>query len=157
MKLKNEEIGLAINIGDDLIKQLCAYGLSHYPNEFGGLLLGCYSEDYETVLIQDTILPKKYTSSKYFFERGIKGLTTKLKSSFKRTPGLIYIGEWHTHPNNPPVPSIADLIALREIVQHDKVFIKNPVLLIISIDNKHYELGFYVQFKNDIFRYAEEK
>jgi len=157
LKLRNEEIGLAVNIEDDLIKHFYEYGLSHYPNEFGGLLLGYYSEDYRTVLIIDTIVPQKYTSSRYFFERGIKGLTTKLKSSFKRTPSLIYIGEWHTHPDNPPIPSETDLIALREIIQHSKVFITNPILLIIGMNNESYDLGFYVQFKNKIFRYAEEK
>lgn len=157
MKLKNEEIGLDINIEGGLIRHLCESGLSKYPNEFGGLLLGYYSEDYKTVFIKDTIFPKKYTSSKYFFERGIKGLETKLRSSFKRTPSLIYIGEWHTHPDNPPIPSLTDLVALNEIIQYNQVFIANPILLIIGINNKKYELGFYVQFKNKIFRYDAEK
>ena len=157
MKLKNADIGLAIEIEDNLIERLYGYGLTHYPSEFGGLLMGYYSEDSKTVLITDTVLPKKYTSSKYFFERGIKGLKTVLKSLFKKTPSLIYIGEWHTHPDNPPIPSITDLAALSEIIQHDKVFIANPILLIIGINKSGYELGFYVQFKSKIFRYEEEK
>lgn len=157
MKLRNADIGLTIEIEDELIHNLYEYGLSHYPSEFGGLLMGYYSEDSKTVLIKDTVLPKKYTSSKYFFERGITGLKRTLKALFKRTPSLIYIGEWHTHPDNPPVPSVTDLIALREIVQHDKVSITNPILLIIGINKTSYELGFYVQFKSKIFKYEEER
>lgn len=157
MKLINSELRLYIHIEDSLIKQLHEYGLKHYPSEYGGLLMGYYSQDCKAVNIIETILPKKYTSSKYFFERGIEGLTEILKSLFKKTPSLIYIGEWHTHPDNPPIPSITDILALKEIIEHDKVFISNPILLIISIDKKGYEPAFYVQFKNKIFKYQKER
>ncbi len=157
MKLKNSEIGLAINIADELIKQLYHFGSLHYPKEFGGLLMGYYSQDFKTVLITDTVLPKRYASSKYFFERGINGLKKTLKLLFKKDPSIIYVGEWHTHPDNPPIPSLTDRIAMNEIVQHEKVAINSPILLIMSIREGMYELVFYVYFKNKFYKYEEER
>ena len=153
MKLTNTDIGLSIDIGDKLINELIETGRQHYPNEFVGLLIGYYSNDIKTVHIQKTLLPKKYKSSKYSFERGSKGLRTKLEKLYRKTPSLVYVGEWHTHPDNPAVPSGVDASALREIVDNENVAIANPILLIISICKKFEQLCFYVYFKNKIYKY----
>lgn len=157
MKLLNKELELYAYIEDDLVDRLCQYGIDHYPAEYGGLLMGYYSGDCKEVYVKETVLPKKYTSSKYFFERGIMGLKDALMRLFKQQPSLIYIGEWHTHPDNPPIPSITDLLAMKQIIAHEKVNISNPILLIVGISNNKFELGFYVQFKNKIFKFEKEE
>jgi integrative and conjugative element protein (TIGR02256 family) len=138
------------------MNRLYQSGLKHYPNEFGGLLIGRYSEDKSTVFIQETVLPLKYTSSKYSFKRGTDGLRTMLEKYYERIPNLHYVGEWHTHPDNPAVPSNTDLIALNTIVNHHEVYISSPLLLIMSITKEDYHPVFYVLFQNKIYAYEQE-
>ena len=60
MILTNNNIGLGINIEDKLINTLDEVGRSHYPKEFGGFLIGNYTNDGKLLNITNTILPNKY-------------------------------------------------------------------------------------------------
>lgn len=157
MKFKNDKIGLYLTIDDRLIANIQNIGLKHFPNEFGGVLIGRYSDDKKTVIIEDIILPKSYKSSKYSFERGAEGLKEQLLSLYHSPISQIYLGEWHTHPDAPPLPSGTDIIALNQIVKHVDVNINSPVLLIVGLSPKKMELGFYVYFKDKIYKYDEEE
>lgn len=156
MKLANKEIGLSIIVKDELITKLYSLGKKHSPNEYGGIMVGYYSEDKKSAFFEHTLLPQKYESSRFKFERGSEGLKEELTKLYEQTPPLIYIGEWHTHPGNPPIPSKTDLNAITEIVNDENVLITNPILLIISLYNRKYELGFYVYFNNNMYKYEEE-
>jgi integrative and conjugative element protein (TIGR02256 family) len=151
--LKNEEIDLFIDIPDKLLKKLRMEGLKHYPNEFGGIFIGNYSDDKKTALIKETLLPKKYKSNKYSFERGSEGLKEKLTHYYNQPNQLVYLGEWHTHPNGAINPSITDINAFKEIVKDEDVYIFSPIMLIVGLTTKKMELGFYVYFKNKLYKY----
>lgn len=153
MKTLENTIGLKIRIEEKLVQRIFSCGSLHYPNEFGGILIGRYEDNNKCLLICDTILPKKFKSSKYSFERGILGLRTELEKYFSQIPSLIYVGEWHTHPNGTATPSLTDLKAMQEIVEHKEVYINNPVLLIMSITETEFDMKFYVQFQNKIYCY----
>lgn len=153
MILKIEKIGLSLEVGDELLNKLLEIGKSHYPKEFGGFLIGYYSEDNKHLLITDTILPKKYHGSKYSFERSTKGIENELTEFYKSNPRKIYIGEWHTHPDNSPTPSATDISAINTIINNKQTSIPNPVLLIIGYSKATVSFGFYVWFDNKIFRY----
>ena len=153
MKLTNKEIELSISIEDDFINHLYTIGMKHFPKEFGGFLIGKYSEDFKTVYIKETILPQNFKPSKFSFERGVEGVKELLEKYYEAEESMIYIGEWHTHPDNLPIPSPTDIIALEMIANHKEVKIKNPILLIMGIDKTKKELGFYVHFKNKIYKY----
>ena len=157
MKLRNKEKGLVITIDGSLIEKLCKHGMNHYPKEFGGLLIGQYINDNREVVIYETVLPSEYKSSRFSFERGSLGLKRTLERLYKQAPTLIYVGEWHTHPDGPAIPSQTDMKALQEIVQDESVFINNPILLIISICKKECNPEFYVYANNKIYKYEEEK
>lgn len=157
MKLINKGKGLTIKMEDMLLKKLCKQGIKYYPNEFGGLLVGYYVDDNKTVVITETVLPAEFKSSRFSFERGSKGLKKILEDLYKQSPSLIYVGEWHTHPDNPAVPSRTDMNALQEIVTHEGVFINNPILLIISITKNKCEPGFFVYANHKVYKYEEEK
>ncbi|MGZ3754330.1 MAG: Mov34/MPN/PAD-1 family protein [Mucilaginibacter sp.] len=156
MKFKNTEIELYIDIDDKVITTIQEIGLQHYPKEFGGILIGNYSEDKKTVTIADTILPKSYKSSKYSFERGSEGLKDQLFKLYHSDTPQIYVGEWHTHPDTKPLPSGTDVNALTQIVNHSEVNISSPVMLIVGLGPDYLELGFYVHFKNKIYRYEND-
>lgn len=153
MKLKNEEIGLYIDISDDLINRIRNIGLQHFSKEFGGILIGRYSEDRKNVLITETLLPQNYKSSKYSFERGTEGLKEKLFDLYNEETPLIYVGEWHTHPDCQPYPSSTDITALKEIAKHDGVNICSPIMLIVGLTLTEIDLGFYIYFKNTVYGY----
>lgn len=153
MNFVNSEIGLSIEILDGLIDTIRQAGLAHYPKEFGGILIGQYTQDKLTVSITDTILPSKYQSSPVSFDRGTEGFEEKLLALFAAEPSKIYVGEWHTHPNAAAYPSGTDIRALQQIVAADSVNINNPVMLIIGLTQTKMELGFYVYLNDKIYKY----
>ncbi|MDR6735206.1 Mov34/MPN/PAD-1 family protein [Sphingobacterium sp. 2149] len=153
MKLVNKETGLRISTEQSLIDMLVLYGRNQYPKEFGGVLVGYYSDDKRTVNIIDSILPIDFKSTKTSFERGVEGLKEPLEEYYKQNPSLVYIGEWHTHPNAAPVPSCTDYYAMREIVDASSVCIDNPVMIIIGLTENSEKLAFYVYMENTFYKY----
>lgn len=153
MKFRNQEIGLSVEISDELIDRIREAGLKHYPNEFGGVFVGEYSKDKQTVNVSDIILPLAYKSSRVSFDRGIDGLKEKLLDYYNAEPSRIYVGEWHTHPNASPTPSWTDILAIRQIVTSENVNINNPIMLILGLTLIEAELAFYVYLNNKLYKY----
>lgn len=148
---KNKSLKLSID--DNLLNQLEELGLEHYPNEFGGFLLGKYSGDFRTLYITKLMLPKKYIGFPLFFERSIIGLKHKFHELFQREK-IYYVGEWHTHPNGSSHYSQTDLKAMKEIAECKTVQINNPILLILSITKKGCNgATFYYYDNTNLFTY----
>ncbi len=154
MNVRIEKIGLSLAIDDELLNSLIEKGKSHYPNEFGGFLIGYYSDDNRCLHITDTILPKNFKASKCSFERTTKGVDKKLNKYYEETPKKFYIGEWHTHPNCSPVPSSTDISAINAIINSQNACLANPVLLIIGYSETQVDFGFYVYFENKLYKYG---
>ncbi|MFT4152337.1 Mov34/MPN/PAD-1 family protein [Parafilimonas sp.] len=152
MKFVNRDTRLELLINCELINRLEVYGKEKYPNEFGGLLLGKYINSNKTVVIKDTLLPKKYKSSRYYFERGSNGLK-ELLEQYYANEGLVYVGEWHTHPDNAAVPSQTDIRAMKELAEDKNVLINNPVLMILEIQKTDYNIGIYFLFNGKLLQY----
>lgn len=153
MKLQTRHLGLQITIDDDLLNLLEREARRFYPNEYGGILIGKYSEDQMNVVISETILSVAKNLSQSKFERSVD--LAKLVTFYNQFPKLIYIGEWHSHPNASCNPSITDLKAMFEIATHEEVLIENPILLIISIYEKSFDFRFYVYCEEKIYQYEE--
>lgn len=135
MKLIKKYKDLELIVEEKLLNKLGAIGAKHFPNEFGGFLLGHYSEDFKSVYIDNYLLPKKYKAQPTLFERSIEGTVSRFKKLFKEK-NQYYIGEWHTHPNGSTMFSQTDLNAMIETVQCDTVQIKNPLLLILDVNEE---------------------
>lgn len=153
MILKIDKIGLSLETDDGFLNSLVEIGKGHYPNEFGGFLVGFYSDDNKHLHITDTILPKSFIASKYFFQRSTKGIEKKLSNYYKEIPKKFYVGEWHTHPDNSPIPSSTDISAINAIIDNQNACLANPVLLIIGYSKTQVDFGFYVWFENKLYRY----
>ncbi|WP_043707284.1 Mov34/MPN/PAD-1 family protein [Tenacibaculum ovolyticum] len=136
MKLKNTTKDVEIIISDKLFSKISTYGIDQYPNEFGGFLIGYYSNDFKTLTISETILPKVYKGSPSLFQRSVEGIQKDFEEAYKKTPHQYYVGEWHTHPNGSIHYSNTDLKAMISIEQCKTVHIKNPILLIISTNKE---------------------
>lgn len=153
MKLINKEIGLSISIEQHLLEKIVDFGRDQFPNEFGGVLVGYYSDNKRNVHIIDNLLPTDSISTKTSFKRGVGGLKDALVEYYNQTPSLVYVGEWHTHPNAAPVPSWTDCNAMREIVDASNVFIDNPIMVVIGLTEKLAKIAFYVYIKNKFYKY----
>lgn len=135
MKLINTENKLELIIKDDLLKEIGELAVKQYPNEFGGFLIGQYTNNFKTVEITNVILPLKYKGSPTSFLRLTNDISGVFRDAFNNS-GQYYVGEWHSHPNGSTKYSQTDLNAMIEIVDCDTVSIKNPILLILSVNNK---------------------
>ncbi len=153
MKYKLKEFALELQVEDDMLEKLTEIGKAHYPNEFGGFLIGFYSNDKKVLTLTDTILPNKYKATPSLFERDTKGVKQYFKDFYKESPKKYYVGEWHTHPENRAVPSITDIKAIHSIRNDIGVAILNPVLLIIGCNNTEVEISFYILIKDKLYRY----
>jgi len=145
LKLVKKQNNLELIIEEKLLKEIGNIGIKHCPNEFGGFLIGKYSNEFKTLHIEDFILPKKYKGFPYCFERSIDDIVYIFKKLF-RQKNQYYIGEWHTHPNGSTMYSQTDLNAMIQTVECETVRIKNPILLILSVSSqklKDYTFYFY--------------
>jgi hypothetical protein len=135
---------LQLYIEYSLIELMTKTATHHYPNEYGGFLLGCYSDDFTKLYIKDFLWVDKYTNSPVEFRRELNMQIHDFEKIFQET-GLYYIGEWHSHPNASAWYSLTDLQAMNDIATCNTVQLNNPVLLILSIsNNKLLDLNFFI-------------
>lgn len=128
---EDRKIKIKVTIDDDVLDALHQSALESYPNETGGFLVGNYISNnhaHVTCLVQ----PVKKTCRPCSFERSTEGMKTVWDNLFEQ--GLIYLGEWHTHPNGSCDYSITDLETMRSIASSADVQIVKPLLIIISIN-----------------------
>lgn len=156
MKLSNAHKNLHLEYQEDLISKIGDLALKHYPREFGGFLVGYYSDDLKTLVLTDVLTPKEFKSYRVLFERSTKGIMEELLNLFKLKEKRYYVGEWHSHPDASSRYSVTDLNAMQSIAENETVRIKNPILLIVSIDNqKLKEYTFYLYEKNTLLEYGK--
>lgn len=142
-----------IEIDDQLLNKITRLGEAHFPNEYGGFLIGYYASDGKKVHITDTILPKKFEASPNLFVRYGEGLEKIFLDYYNQQPQKYYVGEWHTHPNGLPIPSTIDVNGLQSIKNSDQVAILNPVLLIIGYMPAKVSYGAYVLIHDKVVKY----
>lgn len=153
MILKAEKIGLSLEIEYQLLNNMTENGKIYYPNEFGGFLFGYYTNNNKHLIITDSVLPLKFKSSRYNFERSTEGIEDQLYKFHRESPPKFYIGEWHTHPDSNAIASYADILAMRSIISTPNSCIKNPVLLIIGDSKSKVKFSFYVLYNYNLYKY----
>lgn len=84
-------------------------------HESGGILLG---KVYDDLVIIDRISEPSAEdeSGRFYFIRNVKKAQKIIEVSWKESKGeRIYLGEWHTHPEDTPTPSRDDKTRKPEI------------------------------------------
>jgi integrative and conjugative element protein (TIGR02256 family) len=121
-----------IHISEEVLSMLDKYKQKKYKNESGGIILGFVHDD-NSVYISKISHPNAYDrASRFGFERDKKAAQIIVNSEFYESDGkVIYLGEWHTHPEPNPSPSSVDIHMIRQQFKNNKIN-ENFLILIIQ-------------------------
>lgn len=102
------------------------------PLETGGILIGRYAATLDRAIVTAASgAPSDSRSSRHSFQRGVRGLQRRLVRAWHEDQEF-YLGEWHSHPYNPPEASATDSARMRAIAESERYQCPEPVLLIIG-------------------------
>ena len=128
---------MKIHLPTDIQKRLIPALEKAGPHEIGGVLMGEHIDDSEFRIVDLTI--QEQLGGIAFFIRSVADIVKPLKGFFKRTGynyrKFNYLGEWHSHPSFPPVPSQKDIQSMQEIVTDSDTSANFVILLIVKIKN----------------------
>lgn len=110
--------------------------------EKGGILLGQCLEDNK-IIIKKASTPTLFDKSqRYNFYRDRRSAQIFIDYEFLNSLGkTIYIGEWHTHPEDYPTPSSTDIKMIKN--QFSKNLINEKFLLMIIVGRNDYYVGYF--------------
>ncbi|MCC2382016.1 Mov34/MPN/PAD-1 family protein [Bacillus cereus] len=114
----------------ETFNRYCQFGPDQH--EAGGILLGRVFPD--KILIEQVSEPAcEDESGRYFFVRNVERAQKIINSAWESSNGeLIYLGEWHTHPEPMPSPSSTDRTLIRNMLRDSKMRIDFLFMVIIG-------------------------
>lgn len=121
-----------------VVKSLESYKqMKKSQHESGGVLLG---KVYKDLIIVDRIsVPSKEDKSgRYYFVRNVRKAQKIIEIAWKESNGeRIYLGEWHTHPEDTPTPSNDDRKLLSNMLKDSHMEIDFLLMVIIGNINPY--------------------
>ena len=134
MIYKDNIHNLYLEIDSKVVQDIRKQAVEAFPNETGGFLVGKYSVDNNTAIVSLVLTPVKIASGPTCFQRETDGMESVWDELYKE--GLVYLGEWHSHPNGNSMYSATDKKALTNIARSETVVINNPIMMIVSLSKK---------------------
>lgn len=109
-KIKFNQSSLDIEICESVIKIFNIYKQRKvHDTEKGGILMGKLYPSSNKIVITHAIICHNQESTRYGLNLNTKCLQEKMLEIWKESNGTItYLGDWHTHPEKDPKPSITD-------------------------------------------------
>ncbi len=157
IKFYQPELNLTLTVESSVLETIEQYSRAHYPNEFGGILMGSYLNGYIDLVISDIIVPDRYKSSPTKFEPDHKELNLRTKEYYKHFDNkVIYVGDWHSHPNGSNQFSQPDFNSIKDVAKSNTVNIRNPILLIAAYSDNYYDPGFYVYNQDKLYKFDKQ-
>lgn len=157
IKFYQSELNLSLTVESSVLESIEQFSRIHYPNEFGGILMGSYLNSYIDLVVSDIILPNQYNNSPTKFEPDHRELNLKIKEYYQQFGNkVIYVGDWHSHPNGSSHFSQTDFNSIREVAKSKSVNIKNPILLIAAYSDDHFDPVFYVYSKDNLYKFERQ-
>lgn len=102
--------GRKIKITEEILNLFERYRQVGKKTEAGGILIGREDKDTHNLIIEYATFPLKEDIRKSFrFYRKDKGHLDFYNKIYNENNGIYaYVGEWHTHPEKFPTPSLID-------------------------------------------------
>lgn len=148
LKVKGRE--LYAEISDKALARMQKEAVAALPKENGGFLFGYYSDDMTVVYVEQAVLPVQSQGTSMFFERSVH--IAQFIDMYRKQ--LIYIGEWHSHPNGSTEYSARDMQSMIEIAECATTVIPHPLLVIIGAKGKRVkEYKAYMYDQKRLIRY----
>jgi integrative and conjugative element protein (TIGR02256 family) len=124
--------GFVLKIADQVFDNMLRFKQDTFDKpESGGILLGYYIENSSFTLTDVTIPTVLDKSSRFNFIRAKRSAQKAINIYFKESRGKkIYLGEWHSHPEDLPTPSKLDCKSIKEQIKFNKLN-SNTIFMII--------------------------
>ncbi len=121
--------------------------------ETGGLLFGKRDDALRVIWVDDVIgPPPDSVCSPEKFVCGIKGTQEATKKRKEQSRGSMeFVGMWHTHPQDVPLPSTTDLSGMAQILASGEAPPLRSLLVIVGWEHDGILLGTSV-FNRGLFR-----
>lgn len=123
------------HIAPSLLRGVAAWRAERLPRETGGVLIGNVDHDRKSVYLM-LALPSPPDSDEWpcHYIRGCEELRKHVDEIRNRTAdNLVYVGEWHSHPNGcATLPSADDRKVFAWIAEHTLAVGVPPVMLIVG-------------------------
>lgn len=144
------KLGLKLIITSECLDQIERLTLLHYPKEFGGVLVGNYSEDGRSAVVSRIITPTKFKNSPTSFTPNPHCINQQLRNLPTQ---LQYLGDWHSHPDGPGQSSTTDKATIAKLAAHPDVRTRNPLLLIAQTKRHQVLPHFFVYHQGCLHAY----
>ena len=154
--LHQKDLNFTLTIYQSCIDIIYSFSRMNFPYEFGGVLVGGYSNNGKHIYITDVLLPDSFTNSSISFKGDMKRINKELLKLHEETNGnIIYLGDWHSHPNMSNHYSSVDFNSIEQQARSTSVAINNPILAINSIGRKDYQIGYYIYYDKKLYKFSE--
>jgi integrative and conjugative element protein (TIGR02256 family) len=124
------------------------------PFEVGGWLLGFWAEDASAVFVTHATPPASH-GSPFGVRISGRGHRQRFDDAWDATDGVVtFLGDWHTHPGCPPLPSQQDAKAMEQLAGREQYGTPYPLMAILSTPrwpwkhntgNASFQLAFYLR------------
>jgi len=137
-KLDSADLKRALRISEKVRRIFEKYEQKEGLNEAGGILLGNVAEDY--VEIMDATTPSRFDLRNFFsFVRARIPAQLRINKAWKKSTGTkIYLGEWHTHREVNPSPSMDDRQMIAKAFKETKMEIDFLYLIIVGVNGTYW-------------------
>ena len=131
IKLDKKNFTLEFDV--NALTELKKYQQKSGEFESGGILIGEIYIKSSKVIIKEVIISKKAKRSLFGVKIDKKEMQKKLEKRRKESGyTLYYIGDWHSHPEPVPTPSMIDKLSYSKIVKKVKILTNFIVFLIVG-------------------------
>ncbi|WP_417431673.1 Mov34/MPN/PAD-1 family protein [Halpernia sp.] len=101
--------------------------------ESGGIVTGKVYENDMIEILNCSEPSELDTSSRYNFKRSFQTAQVFIEKQFEQSNGEeIYLGEWHTHPEDYPKPSNLDIKSFIKTISQNRLNSKTHFMIIVG-------------------------
>jgi integrative and conjugative element protein (TIGR02256 family) len=129
----NHDKTLTVSVSSGSLDAMKQMVLEKSGIETGGVLAGYIDSDGNAVITQASGPGPKAIHTRTRFEKDIEYCQNFLDDLFESSSGkTVYVGEWHSHPEEDNTPSGIDIKSLSDIALQKEYLTVSPVMIIFS-------------------------
>lgn len=126
-----------ITISKSAKQTIESYVQTNGKHEAGGVLIGTVYPSVNEIKIEHVTTPSANDKrGRFFFVRDAATTSRLVADYWEKSEGTQhYVGEWHTHPQRTPTPSITDKVTMRRLLKSSALVTQGLVLIILGTES----------------------